>query len=200
MARWVFVRHGESAANASRVLSGWTDVPLTDRGRSQARRAGHLLAEHSPPPLRVVSSDLQRAHETAQIAMSVWAAAHGVPRPAIAIHDQLRERNMGVLQGVSIQQARQDGRMKLMLGWQSAPEGGESLAALARRCLDAVSTLNPEESWVIFAHGGVIRVLSGMLDHLHVEQIASRKVENAKPIIRHVEHGLWGSLRARYAL
>ena len=200
MGRWVFIRHGESEANASRILSGWNDVPLTPLGVTQARRAGRLLAEHTPGPLHVVSSDLQRAHRTGIFALQAWSDALGTPAPEIVLEPRLRERNMGVLQGVSIDAARRDGRMSQLLGWKSRPPGGESLYDLAIRCLAAIQDIDEACSVVIFAHGGVIRVLSGMLDRLTTEQIAARRIRNAHPIIMDVDQKLLLDCSERYAL
>ena len=44
MRRWIFLRHGESVANAEGWLSGQVDTPLTERGRDQARQAARDLA------------------------------------------------------------------------------------------------------------------------------------------------------------
>lgn len=200
MPRWIFVRHGESEANAGRVLSGWNDVALTPLGRSQARRAGRLLAEQLTEVPRVVSSDLQRAHHTAQLAMAAWSTETGQPAPPIVLTPGLRERSMGVLQGESVLACRQDGRMRALLGWESRPQGGESLAQLAARCIDAVDAIDAPGEVVVFAHGGVIRALSGMLDRKTTEQIASRRIKNAKPMIRLVSPGIWATLRERYVL
>ena len=61
MSRLFLVRHGESAWNAEGRLQGQAQAPLSDRGRDQAR-ALRL------PQLPAVSSDLERAVETAALA------------------------------------------------------------------------------------------------------------------------------------
>ena len=38
MAKLVLVRHGESVANAENVYTGWNDVPLTEKGKQQAKK------------------------------------------------------------------------------------------------------------------------------------------------------------------
>ena len=45
MAKLVLIRHGESTANRDNVYTGWSDVPLTERGIQQAHEAGKLLAK-----------------------------------------------------------------------------------------------------------------------------------------------------------
>ena len=43
MVKLVLVRHGESVANAANVYTGWNDVPLTEKGREQAKMAGERI-------------------------------------------------------------------------------------------------------------------------------------------------------------
>jgi len=40
----VLVRHGQSEWNLKNLFTGWKDVPLTDQGIAEARKAGDLLA------------------------------------------------------------------------------------------------------------------------------------------------------------
>ena len=65
MATWVFVRHGQSEANRDGWFAGQLDAPLTPLGIEQARQARELLADYAFE--RAVSSDLCRAHATAEI-------------------------------------------------------------------------------------------------------------------------------------
>ena len=39
----VLIRHGESAWNKENRFTGWTDVPLSEKGIEEARAAGRLL-------------------------------------------------------------------------------------------------------------------------------------------------------------
>ena len=43
-ANLVLVRHGQSEWNRGRRLTGWSDVPLSEQGREEARAVGRLLA------------------------------------------------------------------------------------------------------------------------------------------------------------
>lgn len=61
------VRHGQSESNLKKIHGGWLDVPLTEQGRSEAKLAGNLL--RNIPFEKVYTSDLQRAMETADIAL-----------------------------------------------------------------------------------------------------------------------------------
>lgn len=43
MNKLILLRHGESIWNKENRFTGWTDVPLSEKGRDEARRAGELL-------------------------------------------------------------------------------------------------------------------------------------------------------------
>lgn len=90
------VRHGETDWNAARRIQGSTDIPLNETGRAQARAAAAALVEQfAGTHPRVVSSDLSRARETAEII----ADALGAPAPAL--YPDLRERAYGVAEGMT---------------------------------------------------------------------------------------------------
>jgi broad specificity phosphatase PhoE len=68
MATLYIVRHGDTDYNASEGeerIRGWSDVPLDDDGKKEARRAGERLKAKKPTGIR--ASDLPRARETAEI-------------------------------------------------------------------------------------------------------------------------------------
>ena len=90
MGTWLLVRHGQSIANAEGWLAGHRDVPLTDRGRSDAVSVRDQLAGVVVD--RVVTSDLTRAIDTAA---PVCAERAIVP----ARDRRLRERDVGAHEG-----------------------------------------------------------------------------------------------------
>jgi broad specificity phosphatase PhoE len=69
----LLARHGETQWNLERRWQGWADPPLNDTGRAQAQALAQQLRD--TPFDAVYTSDLRRAHETAEIV----AAPHGVP-------------------------------------------------------------------------------------------------------------------------
>ncbi len=91
----VLLRHGESDWNAKNLFTGWVDVPLTDKGRTEAERGGLLLREAGLAPDVVHTSLLRRAITTANIALDT-ADRHWIP-----VHRswRLNERHYGALQG-----------------------------------------------------------------------------------------------------
>ncbi|MFP3218980.1 MAG: 2,3-bisphosphoglycerate-dependent phosphoglycerate mutase [Acidianus sp.] len=67
MAVLALLRHGESLWNEENRFTGWIDVPLTERGRQEALRAGLLLRGYRFDV--AYTSVLQRAVETLELAM-----------------------------------------------------------------------------------------------------------------------------------
>lgn len=161
----LLVRHGETEWNRDGRFQGQIDIPLSDVGRTQARalRARLEAADHAhlfdDAHTAVVSSDLRRAHETAEIVFG------GTGR-TIHVRRELRELCYGVFEGLTRSEIdeRFPGALTAWLrGDRAAPiEGGESRAALHARVHDAVAGLLaavPHRCIAIVAHGGVMRQL-----------------------------------------
>ncbi len=129
----VLVRHGETAANAGRLLQGRIDLPLTDRGRRQARTLSGV-GRHAA---LVVCSPLLRARETAA-AMRPDGGAGG---DAVVVDDRWAEIDYGELDGRPVDESW----APLWEHWRRDPEftppGGESLAAVGRRVRAACEEL-----------------------------------------------------------
>ena len=129
MPTWVFLRHGESQANAERWLSGAVDAPLTHRsGSSKPGR------EMSRKILRGLFLRLSRAHRTAQIVLQ----ERSVP---LTVSPLLQERSMGDWAYRSIDDVRSAGESHLLTAWKKAPPGGESNASLAGRSLSYLASV-----------------------------------------------------------
>ncbi|MGB5797148.1 MAG: phosphoglyceromutase [Mycolicibacter algericus] len=92
----VLLRHGESEWNASNQFTGWMDVNLTDKGRTEAIRSGQLLVEHDLLPDVAYTSLLRRAITTANLALDA-ADRHWIP---VRRTWRLNERHYGALQGL----------------------------------------------------------------------------------------------------
>ncbi|HSV66174.1 MAG TPA: bifunctional RNase H/acid phosphatase [Mycobacteriales bacterium] len=126
--RMLLLRHGETACTAERRFSGRGDVPLTERGETQARAAAKRLAAF-PDVAAVATSPLARARDTARLV----AEQAGAP---LVIDDGLVEADFGDWEGLTFAEAQD--RWPVELGaWlgsvDAAPPGGESFAAVARR-------------------------------------------------------------------
>lgn len=92
----ILLRHGNSVWNQANLFTGWVDVDLSDLGRSEAKRAGELLAESGLKPDVLFTSVLKRAINTAHIALDQidrnWI-------PTVRSW-KLNERHYGALQGL----------------------------------------------------------------------------------------------------
>ena len=112
------IRHGETAANAARVVQT-PDVPLSDRGLSQARRLAARLADEGIAA--ILSSDLRRAAMTAE-------ALHEATRAPLSFDALLQERNFGDVRGTPYAELEVD-----LFGPDYAPPRGESWEVFHRR-------------------------------------------------------------------
>jgi len=92
ISRIILLRHGEPVWNRENRIQGHLDSPLSDTGVAQAEAlAQRLMGE---PFAALYSSDLGRAHETAR-----RIAAR--TRHQVILEPDLRERNLGILQGLT---------------------------------------------------------------------------------------------------
>jgi broad specificity phosphatase PhoE len=146
-----FVRHGQSEGNAARIFTGQTDSPLTERGRQQAAAVADELANVKFD--RIVSSDLSRTRDTAE----VIAKRHGL---AVVVLPELREIDVGERTGKDFDETA------ALPGWNEdgfvAWPGGESLDQVLGRTLGAVERLtreSPGKTILIVGHGGTNRIL-----------------------------------------
>lgn len=188
--RWVFVRHGESVANRDGWLAGHVDTPLTERGRAQAVETGRALADLDIGA--AWSSDLVRAIETAAIALDGRMPVRQTPA--------LRERYLGEWAHRNRAEMRASGLLECMATWTGAAPGGESQADMAARLVPWCAA-QPDVDGVILvvAHGGVLRVLTGLLDGVPLDRLGSRVVDNGVALTRDVTRSQWADLLERHA-
>lgn len=93
----VLLRHGESTWNQENLFTGWTDVPLTERGMEEARAAGRLMREEGLEFDIVFTSLLVRAIRTAELALEEM----GLSWLPVERSWRLNERHYGALQGLN---------------------------------------------------------------------------------------------------
>lgn len=101
MATIYIVRHGATKMNNQTDMSedrirAWTDVPLVEEGRQEARRAALKLKGRNIQA--IVSSDLVRAHETADIIGKIIGV-----KPEIS--EKLRPWKLGTFTGAPTKEA-----------------------------------------------------------------------------------------------
>jgi broad specificity phosphatase PhoE len=130
----VLVRHGESEANASRLLLGRTDAPLTELGRAQAAALRSVLQQ---PPGELRTSPLRRARDTARL------LAPGCPA---LVDERWVEIDYGELDGQPLDQVPAEVWRRWRHDRDFRPSGGETLAEVEARVTAACREL--------FASGG----------------------------------------------
>jgi 2,3-bisphosphoglycerate-dependent phosphoglycerate mutase len=96
----ILLRHGESTWNLENLFTGWTDVPLSERGAGEAREAGRLMRDAGLTPEVVHESLLLRAIQTTQIALGEMGRSW-IP---LKRSWRLNERHYGALQGLNKKQ------------------------------------------------------------------------------------------------
>ena len=97
MYKIVLVRHGESAWNKENRFTGWTDVPLSEKGLAEAKAAGQLLKKEGFVFDKAYTSVLKRAIKT------LWCVLEEIDLMWIPIEHswRLNERHYGALQGLN---------------------------------------------------------------------------------------------------
>ncbi|MCG5465563.1 bifunctional RNase H/acid phosphatase [Micromonospora sp. MED01] len=157
--RLILVRHGETAYTEQRRYSGRGDVPLSERGRAQARATGVRVAELAPSVAAVLSSPLSRCTATAA---SIAGALGDVP---VRTEDDLIECDFGQWEGHTFAEVREQwpGEMDAWLASpRIAPPGGESFTQVAERAHRVISgllTAYPGETVVAVSHVSPIKLV-----------------------------------------
>ena len=190
MGTLVLIRHGQSQWNLENRFTGWVDIPLTDAGRAEARRAGEAIRHLTFT--RAFTSTLQRAEETLRIVLDVI----GQPFIPIERDQALNERHYGDLQGLNkTETAKKYGERRVHLWRRSydiAPPGGESLKDTAARALPYfTSKILPlviaGQSILVVAHGNSLRSIVMALDHLTKEQVLELNIATGTPFVYEID-------------
>lgn len=114
MTTLILLRHGESEWNALNLFTGWTDVPLSERGRSEGREAGRLLQQAGVHPSVVHTSVLARAVLTANLALEELGRSWIPVRRSW----RLNERHYGALQGLDKKQTTERHGKEQVFVWR----------------------------------------------------------------------------------
>ena len=101
--RFLIVRHGESIWNQDSKFTGWTNIPLSDGGREEARRISRTLMQHDLVPNVIFTSTLHRCIETSSIVKKEANMGDDVP---LLTSWRLNEKHYGTLEGIPRQYIR----------------------------------------------------------------------------------------------
>ena len=193
MATLVLVRHGESQWNLENRFTGWVDVPLTDKGREEARKAGEKIKGIKFD--KAYTSVLQRATETLSIILKVL----GQGKLPIEKDQALNERHYGDLQGLNkAETAKKYGDEQVRIWRRSydiAPPKGESLKDTAARTLPyfekrIIPDLKAGKNILVAAHGNSLRSIVMFLDKMTKEEVLALNLGTGVPIIYEFDSNL----------
>lgn len=142
------VRHGETAWTLTAQHTGRTDLSLNAQGERQARDVGANLTGLRFD--RILSSPLQRARRTAELAM---------PNSRIEVDDDLMEWDYGAYEGrstVVIEVERPGWRLL-----RDGSPGGETLDSVAARADRVISRIRAGGgNLLLFGHREILRILA----------------------------------------
>jgi broad specificity phosphatase PhoE len=164
--RLILIRHGHIAANTggpNTLMAGWTDVPLSSRGRVEIERLKQYLAR-GPRFDAIYSSSLSRASDTARLLV---AAGLG----PLCLLPALKEINCGQLDGLPVREVQRRFPDLWRDNWAQEREdfrwpGGESYREFRDRCIAAVRSIaaaHVSGRAAIVTHAGVISQIMGFL-------------------------------------
>src|SRR5688572_23098981 len=187
-----FMRHGETDWNRAQRYQGQRDIPLNDTGRHQASRNGRVLAEAlgtGAASFDYVASPLMRARETMEIVRREMALAP----LAYRTDDRLREIHYGHWEGrfwQELPQADPEGyAARLADPWSWQPKEGESYSMLSERVAGWLA--EAERDAFVVAHGGVSKVLRGLVLRLAPADIARLDVPQDKVLVVQADGIRW---------
>ena len=209
----VFIRHGESEWNRENRFTGWTDVPLSDKGTAEAQEAGKLLKKEGFTFDLAFTSVLKRAVKTLWLVLEemdlVW-----IP----IVHSwRLNERHYGALQGLDKAETAAkygDAQVKIWRRSYDVPPpllennderhpgkdpryaslasseipGGECLADTVARAVPYwESVIVPEikagKKILVAAHGNSLRALVKYLDNVSESDILELNIPTGVPLL-----------------
>lgn len=214
MAKLVIVRHGQSQANRDNIFTGWTDVPLTEKGIEQGQMVGDELARMGIQFDDAHTSYMSRAIKMMNIILE------RIDQLYIPVYKtwRLNERHYGALSGLNKAKVKEEVGAEQLHRWRRGYSEvppklkhrqherrydrlgvkmpySESLAMTQKRLLpyweDQIAPrLMDGKNQLIVAHGSSLRALIKYLDQIPDDQIDQVEVPNGKPILYELDPAL----------
>jgi probable phosphoglycerate mutase len=177
MGELLLVRHGQTEWSLSGRHTGLTDLPLTAHGEAQASVLRRALADRAYA--LVLSSPLQRAHRTAELA--------GL---SAQVEPDLVEWDYGAYEGVTTPDIQAD-----RPGWDLFEDGapdGESVADVEARCRRVLQRVLPaleDGDVLVVGHGHALRSLGAVWAGLPVAAGGALVLDPASTSTLGTHHG-----------
>lgn len=179
MAYLVLVRHTESVWNALGLWTGWTDVSIDEKGRTEAKKTANQLKDiHFD---LAYTSKLRRTRETLDIIKDALEQKDIPTYETAAIN----ERDYGILTGKNKWEVKKQVGDKefdrIHRSWNFRPTKGESLKDVYNRFVPFYKqTILPQlksgKNIILTAHGNSLRALEKFLDNLTNKQVEELEI------------------------
>ncbi|WP_298853927.1 histidine phosphatase family protein [uncultured Ruegeria sp.] len=173
------LRHGETEWNTQGKFQGRKDSPLTENGKSQARKQNEILSQIPDAPSRVYVSPQDRATHTARLA----TAAHH----EVIYDDRLMEIAFGQWEGATRSFIREQIDYSYeSYHWYFRSPGGESFDDICERVDSFLNEQN--EPVIIVTHGVTSLVLRGLW--LGLDQDDLLRLPRTQGCVFHLTNGI----------
>lgn len=185
----VLVRHGESEWNAKNVWTGLTDIPLTQKGRDEAKAAAGLLRDIAFDV--AFTSNLVRAQETLTIILDQLHESD----ISVTRDGALNERDYGVYTGKNKleikSQLGEEEFLKLRRGWNYPVPEGESLKQVYARVIpyydqSIAPLVKRGKHMLVVAHGNSLRALIKKLDDVSDADIPMVELKTGEVVVYYI--------------
>ena len=200
MNKLILLRHGQSQWNLENRFTGWKNVPLTEKGEAEAKKAGELIKKHNIIIDRVFSSVLERANRTAEIAIKKAELNNLLENNKIIMtcSEKLNERDYGDLVGLNKQEtADKFGKDQVHIwrrSYDTPPPNGESLKDVVERVSpyfkeNIKPLIDKGENILIAAHGNSLRAMMIELGMYKPEEISNIELPTGSPLCINLDQG-----------
>lgn len=182
----VLIRHGESEWNAKGLWCGWFDVPLSEKGREEAKLAASYIKDIKFDI--AFTSDLVRASHTLEIIKKELDALN---LPTV-VEPAFKERHYGIYAGKNKWEIKEKigeaAFKKLRRGWDVPIPDGESLKDVYSRVIPKfLKHIKPAIAKglnILFvAHGNSNRALMKHLEQISDELISEVEIATGEVLI-----------------
>ena len=174
MSNIILIQHCQSEHHINNMSGGWTDTPLTDLGRKQAKLIGDKLKEEivDNNEYAFYSSDLLRAAQTAEIIGNQINLK-------IIKNKGIREINTGVAAGKTKDWARENRIPRKNSGFDldyQEFKDGETWRQFYSRvcsCMDRIYEIEKGKDLLIVTHGGTLGYITAWWMKFEPEMIGN---------------------------
>ena len=200
MNKLILLRHGQSQWNLENRFTGWKNVPLTEKGELEAKKAGELIKKYKINIDKVFSSVLERANRTAEIAIK-YAELNNLfenNKLVMTCSEKLNERDYGDLVGLNKQEtADKFGKDQVHIwrrSYDTPPPNGESLKNVVERVSpyfeeNIKPSIEKGKNILVAAHGNSLRAMMIYLRMYKPKEISSIELPTGSPLCINFEQG-----------